>query len=89
MIAELEDLEKEIDVLFYGDINKFGRKPFIDKLQNRGVNVYVVGPPDNIVSDNEIVELINKSKIVLNLSFSNSSKMFLILLRPASESPLT
>lgn len=67
------DLEKEIDVLFYGDINKFGRKEFIQKLKNRGIDVYVVGPPDNIVSDNEIVELINKSKIVLNLSFSNSS----------------
>jgi hypothetical protein len=68
------NLKKEIDVLFYGDINKFGRKEFIEKLKNRGISIYNVGPPDNIVSDSEIVELINKSKIVLNLSFSNSSE---------------
>ena len=32
----------------------------------------MVGPPNNIVTDDEIIELINRSKIVLNLSFSNS-----------------
>jgi hypothetical protein len=71
------NLKKEIDVLFYGDINKFGRKEFIHKLKCSGVNIFVVGPPDNIVSDDEIVELINKSKIVLNLSFSSSSEDFI------------
>ena len=66
------NLEKDIDVLFYGDITKFGRKLFIDQLLKSGVNIKVVGPPNNIVTDDEIIELINRSKIVLNLSFSNS-----------------
>ena len=71
------NIKKEIDVLFYGDINKFGRKEFIDKLIQKDVNIFLVGPPNNIVSDIEIVELINKSKIVLNLSFSNSSEDYI------------
>jgi hypothetical protein len=66
------NLKKDIDLLFYGDITKFGRKPFIDELIKRGVKIKVVGPPNNIVSDEEIITLINRSKIVLNLSFSNS-----------------
>jgi len=65
------NLFKDIDILFYGDINKFKRKYFIDELINRGINIKVVGPPDNIVSDDEIVKLINRSKIILNLSSMN------------------
>lgn len=66
------NLLKDIDILFYGDITKFGRKYFIDELINRGVKIKVVGPPNNIVTDDKIIELINRSKIILNLSFSNS-----------------
>lgn len=70
------NLKKEIDVLFFGDLNKFGRKIFIEELKKRGINVYNVGPPNNIKSEIEIVELINKSHIVLNLSFTNSFEDF-------------
>jgi len=66
------NLKKDIDVLFYGDITKFGRKQFLNDLIKHGVNIQIVGPPNNIVTDDELIRLINRSKIVLNLSFSNS-----------------
>ncbi len=70
-------LEKDIDILFYGDIkNKFGRSDFINKLKEKGFNLKVVGPPENLVSNEELVKLINRSKIVLNFSYTNLKKDF-------------
>jgi hypothetical protein len=66
------NLEKDIDVLFYGDINKFGREITINHILNSGINLKVVGPPNNIVSSEELLLMINRSKIILNLSFTNT-----------------
>ncbi len=63
-------IKKEIDVLFFGKINE-DRKKFIDFIQKNGVNIKVVGNNENNrVSDEELVNLICKSKIVINFSKS-------------------
>jgi hypothetical protein len=69
-------LIKDIDILFYGLLHKFGRKEFISTLIERGYNIKIVGPPDNIVTNEKLVELINRSKIVLNFSYSDSSNVY-------------
>jgi hypothetical protein len=69
-------LIKDIDILFYGLLHKFGRKEFISTLIERGYNIKIVGPPDNIVTNEKLVELINRSKIVLNFSYSDSSNIY-------------
>ena len=70
-------IDKDIEILFYGDIkNKFGRSDFIKKLEKDNYNLKVVGPPDNIVSNEELVNLINRSKIILNFSYTNLKKDF-------------
>jgi hypothetical protein len=66
-------LEKDIDILFYGLIHKFGRKKIIDSLISKGFKIKIVGPPNNIVSNEILVELINRSKIVLNFSYAETN----------------
>ena len=68
-------LNKDIDVLFYGQLHKFGRNEFINSLVKRGVNIKIIGPPDNVVSNEKLVELINRSKIVLNFSYTDSGNI--------------
>ena len=63
-------IKKEIDALFFGKINE-DRKKFINFIQKNEVNVCVVGNNENNrVSDEELVNLICKSKIVINFSKS-------------------
>jgi hypothetical protein len=69
-------LIKDFDILFYGQLHKFGRKEFISALIERGYNIKIVGPPDNIVTNEKLVELINRSKIVLNFSYSDSTNIY-------------
>ncbi len=59
---------KSIDVLFFGKINN-ARKDYINFVQKNGIKLKIVGNnQNNMVSDQELVELICKSKIVLNFS---------------------
>ena len=53
-------LDKKIDVLFFGKINK-DRKDYINFLENNGVKVKIVGNNiENYVSDENLVRMINK-----------------------------
>ena len=60
-------LKKEIDVLFFGRINS-ERKEFLDFIINKGISIKIVGEDSDFVSLEELVKLMSKSKIVLNLS---------------------
>ena len=63
------DLEKEIDVLFFGDLTS-DRKEFVDFIAESGISIKKIGHNGQFVSDEELAKLISKSKIVLNLSRS-------------------
>ena len=71
---------KDIDVLFYGDIEKIGRRQYIDHLIKSGINIRVIAGPGDFVSHEELINLINRAKIVLNLSrtrdFQSYREMF-------------
>ena len=68
-------LEKKTDILFFGKINK-DRKKFVEFIENNGIKVKVVGNNDeNYTSDQELVNLICKSKIVINFSKTTWNKI--------------
>ena len=68
-------IQKDIDVLFFGKVNK-DRKNFLDYLNNNGINLKVVGNnSENRVSDIELVKLICRSKIVINFSKTTWGKI--------------
>ena len=65
-----KDFKKNIDVLFFGKVNE-DRKEYIDQIIKSGIKIKVVGNnADSRVSDEEIANLICKSKIVVNFSKS-------------------
>ena len=66
------NLEKKIDVLFFGQV-RADRRDFIDFLTKNGISVKTVGDGSGWVDDNELFKLISKSKIVLNFSKSLGS----------------
>ena len=68
-------LDKKIDVLFFGKINK-NRKDYINFLENNGVKVKIVGNNiENYVSDENLVRMINESKIVINFTKTTWKKL--------------
>ena len=68
-------IDKSIDVLFFGKIND-ARKDYIDFIEKNGIKLRIVGNnPNNIVSDEKLVELICKSKIVINFSKTTWDKI--------------
>ena len=75
--------KKEIDVLFYGHITS-DRKGILDYITKEGISLKNVGHEDNItmLPQDKLLNLISKSKIVLNLSKTRST----VLLNYASES---
>ena len=75
--------KKEIDVLFYGHITP-DRKIILDYIAKEGISLKNVGHEDNItmLPQDKLLNLISKSKIVLNLSKTRST----VLLNYASES---
>jgi len=61
-------LKKDIDVLFFGKINQ-DRKSYVRFLEENGIKIKIVGNNvENTVSDEELVNLMCKSKIVINFS---------------------
>lgn len=66
-------VKKEIDVLFFGHITN-ERKKFLDYIVKEGINLKNVGHEAHIrgIPDDELANLISKSKIVLNLSKSRT-----------------
>ena len=68
-------LKKDIDVLFFGKVNK-DRKNFIDFINENGIKIKVVGNnEENRVTDEELVSLICRSKIVINFSKTTWGKI--------------
>ncbi len=63
------NLEKEIDVLFFGRATQ-DRKEFLDFVLSKGISVKMIGEDTDFVSIEELSKHISKSKIVLNLSKS-------------------
>ena len=76
------NLKKEIDVLFFGQINR-DRKKFLDFVINNDISIKIVGEhwsgremvKNDFVSEQELAKLISKSKIVLNLSKSTGDSV--------------
>ena len=69
------NLKKEIDVLFFGVLSQ-GRKEILDYVQKQGISVKIIGHQGEIiVDDDELIKLISKSKIVLNLSKSTKNSV--------------
>ena len=66
--------KKEIDVLFFGYLTP-DRKNILDYIAKEGIHLKNVGYEENVsaLPQNELWELIKKSKIVINLSKSRSS----------------
>ena len=71
-----EGNKKEIDVLFFGSVTP-DRKEFLDYIIKEGVSLKNVGHKEHVVGlpKEEILKLISKSKIVLNLSKSRTTKV--------------
>ncbi len=68
-------LDKKIDVLFFGKINK-DRKDYINFLENNGLKVKIVGNNvKNYVNDENLVRMINESKIVINFTKTTWKKL--------------
>ena len=62
------NLEKKIDVLFFGKVNK-DRKNYINFIEKNGINIKIVGNNENSqVSDEDLVKLISEAKIVINFT---------------------
>jgi hypothetical protein len=61
-------LTKTIEVLTFGSLEKADRRMYLDFLRENGVSVTT---PPTWVSQNELVHLINSSKIVMNFSKTN------------------
>ena len=82
-LSQHNESKKEIDVLFYGHITP-DRKIILDYIAKEGISLKNVGHEDNItmLSQDKLLNLISKSKIVLNLSKTRST----VLLNYASES---
>lgn len=68
-------LKKNIDVLFFGKVNK-DRKKFINYIEESGIKIKVVGNnTENHVSDEKLVNLICESKVVVNFSKTTWGKI--------------
>ena len=68
--------QKEIDVLFFGNVTK-DRKEFLDYLVREDIPLKNVGHRGHIVGlpQDELIKLISKSKIVLNLSKTKTTSV--------------
>lgn len=76
----IQELKRDIDVSFIGDINKGNRKEYIEYLKQNGINieVYGAGSQNGKVSFQKMVEILNRSRISLNFSdiFENNTYSF-------------
>ena len=68
--------QKDIDVLFFGNLTP-DRKEFLDYIVNEGISLKNVGHRGHIVGlpQDELIKLISKSKIVLNLSKTKTTSV--------------
>ena len=68
--------QKDIDVLFFGNLTS-DRKEFLDYIVNEGISLKNVGHREHAVGlpQDELIKLISKSKIVLNLSKTKTTSV--------------
>ena len=71
-------LEKTIDVSFIGNVNKANRREYIDYLKDNGINIqtYGNGSDNGFINHEEMMKVINSSKINLNFTESSISDKF-------------
>ena len=68
IFKKYNNIKKNIDVLFFGDLNKY-RKNYINYIRNSGISLKTVSIKDKESPNHEdLVKLINESKIVINFS---------------------
>tara|TARA_B100000029_G_C17565482_1_gene954895 strand:- start:807 stop:1970 length:1164 start_codon:yes stop_codon:yes gene_type:complete len=68
-INDHKDKKKEIDVLFFGALTP-NRNEILNYISSKGINLKNAGHDEGVTGlpENELIELISKSKIILNLS---------------------
>ena len=70
--------KKEIDVLFYGNVTP-DRKIFLDFIEKEGISLKIVGhnniDTSSYLPQDELLDLISKSKVVLNLSKTRTTSV--------------
>lgn len=73
-----QNLTKDIEISFVGDMTKKSRKDFVDYLTNNGykVEVYGLGSKNGRVSFDKMVNIFNRSKINLNFSDTVDDRSF-------------
>ena len=62
-----KETKKTIDVFFFGEL-KSDRKTYLDQLKKTDINLVSFENMRDKLSDQEVVDLMNKSKIILNFS---------------------
>ena len=68
IFKKYKNITKNIDVLFFGDLNKY-RKEYVDYIRNSGINLKIISIKNKETPNHEnLVKLINESKIVINFS---------------------
>ena len=72
-INKVNSEKKEIDVLFFGELTP-DRKEYLKYIEKEGINLKNVGfnLGDTKLSDEELLQFIRKTKIILNLSKSRT-----------------
>ncbi len=72
--VDVHNAKKDIDVLFYGLMSQ-RRKRIIEELKQRNINVYCPNYPEHKpVWGQEKYDLINRSKIVINIHYHENKK---------------
>ena len=68
IFKKFSNVKKKIDVLFFGHLNEY-RKDYVNYIRNNGINLKTVSIQDKENPKHEdLVKLINESKIVINFS---------------------
>ena len=75
-MSETQELKKEIDVLFFGNITP-KRKEILDYIIREGVLLKNIGHEEHApqLPRDELLKFISKSKIILNLSRSRTTSI--------------
>ena len=73
-LKHVPNIKKEIDVLFYGHLTA-DRKNYLEYIEKQGISVKNIGHESNTegVSKDELLNLIEKTKIIINFSKTRTS----------------
>jgi hypothetical protein len=68
------NVRRDIDVLFFGSLEKADRGEFVGYLASRGIDVRVIGAEQGFVPASELADFISRSRIVVNFSKTDFSE---------------